>query len=405
MIGTFDFSLSGEPDFYSLLFIFVASIFVTGYIFFLRPSRFSNLIFLGFLLRLFLLFADYYHWFPILNSGADSSVFNRVAIENQLMVVKTGGYIGFLTEVYYLTDCSRLIAQYINVLFGMGVILLIQHCMSMLNVRSRSKTMVMCVLVLLPNLNIFSAILLREAWVEFFVALSVFYFIKWFLLGNGLNIFLVVGSVLTACYMHAGVLGLLVGYIVAFLTYNPRSKTVTFSRTTIISLILLFVISVFAMNYMKLFTGKFQNMESAEDLIEIANSTYGGRSDYLTWINVNSLWQTLVFAPLKMFYFLFSPLPTEWRGATDIIGFLIDGVIYLYLCYNIVLFKATNKLKSNLKKYLVTAITIVIFIFAYGTKNAGTAFRHRAKILPVIVLAFSLSSVKKRDRMCDIAVF
>ncbi len=372
-----------------------------AYIYGKRGLEYRNIILLGFMMRIFLLFADYYHWFPILNSGADTDMFHNVSAANVGKIVQTfrGGYTRFLTIVYTLTDTSRLIAQYINVLFGMGIIFLLSSCMDMLEVASRNKKIAICILAFLPNLNIFSAILLREAWIEFFVALSLYYFVKWFLSGNGFYIGFVVASVLAAAYMHAGVIGLIMGYAIAFMTYNPRSGSVTFSTTTIVSLILMSLITVGVSSYLDLFTSKFAEYESIDDIVGVTNaSTFNkGDSAYLQWINANSVVQSLLFAPLKMFYFLFSPLPTEWRRLSDVVGFLIDGMIYMGMCYYAFKFKADDVINSCCKRYLVVAILITTFIFGYGTSNAGTAFRHRAKISSVIVLTFAVSTIRKNE--------
>lgn len=385
-------------EFFSLLTVTICSIGMFSYIYGKRGLEFRHILFIGYVFRLVLLFADYYDWFPILNSGADTEMFHQVSSTNTQTLAKTHvtGYTYFLTALYTITDCSRIIAQYCNVLFGMGIIFLMQSTMKMLKVERLNFLIATSVLALLPNLNIFSAILLREAWVEFFVALSVYYFVKWFLSGNGLYITLIIASVLAGAYMHAGVIGLLMGYAIAFITYNPSNGKITFSSTTIASLIFMLIIGIAVSAYMDLFTGKFAAYESIDDIVEVTNRDQQGGSDYLLWISVDSVLMSLIFAPLKMFYFLFSPLPTEWRSAKDILGFLIDGAIYMGLAYAIVKYKATES-RASLKKYLMTAALVATFIFAYGTSNAGTAFRHRAKVLPLIAVAFAVSKPTKDD--------
>ena len=387
-----------DPDFYSLLTILIVSVLVLFFIYGKRNLRHQNLLSFGFLLRLFLLFADYYHWFPILHSGSDTEGFHRIALRNAHSLVKyvITNYTVFLTFVYEATDCSRLIAQFINVLLGIGIIVLVQQCMRMLKINKVTELTVVCVLVFLPNLTIFSAILLREAWVEFFVALSLYFFVKWFIYGNALNIVLVVVSMLTASYMHSGVIGLLVGYAIAFIAYNPKIQKATFSKTTVISLILLIVLSVGLSSHLELFTEKFASYDNLDDIVDIANSKGGGGADYLTWINTNSVTQSILLAPLKMFYFLFSPLPTEWRGMKDIVGFLIDGAAYMGLCYSIMKHKAQSKVHAKLKYFLLISLIAVTFIFAYGAKNAGTAIRHRAKIISVVLVIYALGNVEKK---------
>ena len=40
---------------------------------------------------------------------------------------------------------------------------------------------------------------------------------------------------------------------------------------------------------------------------------------------------------------------------------------------------------------------IVIFVFGFGTTNAGAAMRHRAKILPMMMITFAVC-LSDRDR-------
>lgn len=105
--------------------------------------------------------------------------------------------------------------------------------------------------------------------------------------------------------MHSGVIGLLVGYAIAFIAYNPKIQKATFSKTTVISLILLIVLSVGLSSHLELFTEKFASYDNLDDIVDIANSKGGGGADYLTWINTNSVTQSILLAPLKMFYFYF----------------------------------------------------------------------------------------------------
>lgn len=93
-----------------------------------------------------------------------------------------------------------------------------------------------------------------------------------------------------------------------------------------------------------------------------------------------------------MFYFLFSPLPTNWRGFGDIIAFIIDSSFYIFLCWNIAKnYRFSNKF-GNIKLFLLIGLSISVFVFAFGTYTAGTALRHRAKLLPMLTVLYAVSS-------------
>lgn len=390
-------------EFYSLVVVLIVSVLVFSYIYGKQGMSMGirHLLMLGFVMRLVLLFADYYKWFPILNSGVDTEMFHGVSAAN----VNTyehyyrGGYTQVLTYFYILTGTSRLLAQFMNILMGMGIILMVWQCMELLKVKDKNQLIVTAILCCMPNLCVFSAILLREAWCEFFVALSLYAFLKWFVQGFSLYIALCVASVLAAAYMHAGTLVLVFGYIVAFITYSPKTQVITFSRTSIISIILLLGLGVALSSYLDLFTSKFQGYESIDDIVEVTNKDNSGGSAYLQWIRTSSVGMSLLFAPLKMIYFMFSPLPTEWRGLKDIIGFLIDGALYMYMFYYIGKGNIQSSLLQKLRKYLILVLIIPIFVFSYGTANAGTAFRHRSKIIAIVALAYSISYTPEKRRI------
>lgn len=360
----------------------------------------AAILILAFVARIFILFADLEHWFSILNSGADTEMFDIMARRDLLLVESEfkSGYVHFLTFIYSISDGSRLLAQYINVLFGMGILFIMLKTFRLLDVPMKQQKVGLSLVAFMPNMIIFSAILLREAWVEFFVAASVLQFVRWYLRGNSMNMTFCILMILAACYMHAGVIGLLLGYIFGFLAYNPKLRKVQFTPKAIVSIIILGLLFIAFAGSLEMFTGKFQNYdpESTEDFLLYANKTGVGGSGYLQWLpqTSNPVIGILV-APLRMFYFLFSPLPTEWHRVSNIVGFLIDGVFYMWMCWIIYTRRALLH-KIPLKNFLVTAILATAFIFGYGTSNAGTAFRHRAKILPAIVITYAISNVSTK---------
>lgn len=362
-------------------------------------SEFSIIIFVGLLIRFTILIIDLNHVFPILHSGADTEMFHRIAIVNQYNTIEVHrtNYTVFLTRVYsiFLNGNPRMVAQFINVMFGIGVILVVRRCLTILDISYKRKKQIILLMCLLPNFAIFSAILAREAWIEFFLALSVLFFIKWFLhSGVGVNnMILSILSVFAASYMHAGVIGLAVGYMIAFTMYNPSAKTVKISFMSIIAILFsIAVVSIFMSN-LSAFGGKFANVEMSEEFIgeELTTASDQGGSNYMSWFNTSSPAVGLALLPLRMMLFLFSPLPIHWRGFSDVFAFACDGLIYLYLMWNILRVRINNRVVRKMRMFLLTSILITTAIFAFGTSNAGTAMRHRAKFLSVILITYGVS--------------
>lgn len=362
----------------------------------------TNILLLAFVLRFFLMIADLEHWFPILNSGADTEMFDMIARRNLSLAEPThkSGYPALLTFIYSISGSSRLFAQYINILFGIGILLILIKVFRLLDIPLKRQKQVLYLVAFMPNIVIFSSILLREAWVEFFVAASALQFIIWYQTGKQSNMSTCILFVLAASYMHAGTIGLLGGYITGFLAYDPREKIVQFTPKTISSIVLLGIFFLLFSENSAMFLGKFQSFDpdSPEAFLRYANKAGVGNSGYLTWLPpISNPIVGLLVAPLRMFYFLFAPLPTEWHRVSDIIGFAIDGSIYMWMCWFIMKSHATEE-NFYLKRFLIATFLSAAFIFSYGTSNAGTAFRHRTKLMPTIAMAYAISHIRTNEK-------
>ena len=171
--------------------------------------------------------------------------------------------------------------------------------------------------------------------------------------------------------------------------YSPQNRKVNFRPNTVLIFSLFIVLSMFI--YMRLghvFLIKFQKMEDITYVYNVASSARGG-SVYLTNIQINNFRQLLLYAPIKMLYFLIVPLPQHWRSINDVIAFLLDGVVYLY--FLIMLLRHRKLIAINpLTVGLLIMLGGCVFVFGVSISNAGTALRHRHKILPAFLVLFGL---------------
>lgn len=362
-------------------------------------AEYLTIFIVGYFLRLLFFIADLTSLFPVFGSGADSEQFNFIAIQNVNYGsdIHLTNYSDFLTFLYSFTDCSRPLAQMINLYFGMGVLWIAAKTVDYLRLPlSRCKT-ALWIIAILPSLGGFSAILLREAWIEFFVAFSIYQFVKWYVEGY---FYYQITSIISAClgaYMHDGVVGLIGGYLIIFLIYSPIEKRIILTPTKILIVGLIFTGILF-------FSSSFLNDKSqvlfdedstSEDtFLKLTNYEDDGNSSYLTWLpQTDNPVIALLFFPLKLIYLLFSPLPTEWGRFVDIEAFLIDSLFYLVMAWVIIRYKAYTKYRI-LKRSLILSVLSALFLYSYGTYNAGTALRHRAKFVEPISIIFALSTRK-----------
>lgn len=359
-------------------------------------AEFSTIIFAGLLLRLAILFVDLNHIFPILHSGADTEAFHHIAIYNQQSLNERTltNYTVFLTWLYsiFLDSSPRMVAQFINVILGVGVILIIRRCLTMFQIAYKTKKQIMMFVSYMPNFAIFSAILLREAWVEFFSALSLLFFLQWFLARGYalLNMLLSIVCVFIATYMHAGVIGLGLGYMIAYTMYSPKATKVKMTIYTYLSIAMAVGVVMFFIANINTVGGKFVGVEMNDEYIaeELTTAGSAGGSNYMSWLNTSSLVIGIVTLPLRMILFLFSPIPPYMRGLGDVFAFVCDGLIYMYLMWHIIRAKPQNQAMKRLRDFLLVSILATTMVFSLGTNTAGTAIRHRAKYLSIILVAY-----------------
>ena len=96
--------------------------------------------------------------------------------------------------------------------------------------------------------------------------------------------------------------------------------------------------------------------------------------------------------PLRVFFFLGSPFFWMVSQFRDVLG-LLDALVYLYMASRITLDIVRRRL-LKIDVYLSVALVsaAIMVLFALGTSNYGTAFRHRAKTFPWLLLLYLYGS-------------
>lgn len=134
---------------------------------------------------------------------------------------------------------------------------------------------------------------------------------------------------------------------------------------------------------------KVSALLSADDplnpVVEVYQAGNRGRAGYPAWLSPSSLLLTVLIIPVRTLYFLFSPFVWMVSSMRHIAG-LINGLLMIPLCYYSVSF-FRDRINRNASVLLFIALLLATFVLAFsvGVKNFGQAFRHRAKIIPLLV--------------------
>ena len=350
--------------------------------------------------RLFLLFFDLYgQWVFILpNSGQDAEVFYKWA-ENYM---KYGGntrtvfpkVIGFVMR--YVGQ-SRLYMQFLVMLCSIITICVFALLLDDLDIAYNVKYRAVAIVGMLPNYAILSSVFLRESMVTMFLTLSIAAFIQWFK-GYSFGWYaLAVLLDLIAAVFHSGTAGLILGYLIILLLYDRKWRRFSINIVNMIPvLIMALIITYLYFNYAEAFFTEFAGIETISD---IANTSTDGGSSYAVYVgNSESISSMLIFSLPRIVYFLFSPFPWQWRGIKDILAFMFSSVFYMWSIKDAVYCLRYGKKNKTLIIALMILLLSVVFVFAWGVSNTGTATRHREKMVILFGLLWALSHNGSKDR-------
>lgn len=386
-------------------FVFVAlsSISVSVYVIGAKDlGRWAKIaVLIGFVLRLVLVFIDVFIT-RLPDTGTDDDGFYRESLETfnngtyDFSQNMHGNYSGFLALTYFFIGSSRFAAQYTNVLFFAISAIVLLKAMCNFGVTEKNQRIPLLVLCFMPNSMLYNAILRRETIMELCICSSMFFLSRWHMNQRLPSAVLSVLFIALASLFHtAFIIGapLLVIY---YALYDKKKHAVSLSINNLGRMVILLIcVLVIGTGFLSMWSNKFSSVNDMDDIYLVANRARGG-SVYLADYQVNSIGQLVLFTPLKLFYFLFSPVPWMFRNVMDVVSFFLDAMIYLAL-----LIKVLRGNKTDIARLMLTEFIALSIVFALGTFNSGTAIRHRFSVLPYLLVAYSLTEKRKQSSNDD----
>lgn len=361
-----------------------------------KNQKVKNLFYLGLLLQLGIVVVDHFIIaFPTIE--LDPRAFERSGWYSYLFDVNIGrGKYNYwlINPIYKLLKIRvAIIFSAINIIFTIMININMYKIFTYLKTEKKILIQVMTILVLSPISLIMKAGIQREAIIILFVSYSLKNFIYYTFNKHGINIILAFLTIGLASLFHSGVIFLSCGYLVYLISGKNSNKI--YQYFILIIIFILFLIFKDSLLY-KVGGG------DVDKILAINNSTTlrEAGSGYLKNLTTTSIEQIFLFLPLFMFYFLFSPTPDMMRGMLDIITFALNSSIYIhFIIYSWIIYKKIRKKLSYQEIRIIKALTVslvfTIMVFSIGTRNAGTAMRHRDKILPFLAVCFII--IKNKD--------
>ncbi len=364
----------------------------------------------GFLFRIILLlwdlnFRSIFTFPDSLDMG--TYVFTAANLYEGLDAGRGGLYSKLVCYVLYtFFGVQPIIAQYVNVLLAISTIIITKKILRELEVKTKYIFYVVLIMSFLPYYAMNNVLMLREIVNQFLIAVSLYFFVIWYKKGKMKDFVLACIATIGAAAFHSGAIAPLVAYAICYVLYDRQSNKFNFKPRTVFAICL--CIAAFAVinaSMGDVIFGKFGNVESVEDIAYMAEAHNDGGASYDVGIESgNASVDMVVNTPLRMFYFVLSPVPWKWRGINDILGFFCSAALYGYAY--IIAIKSLLKKDCVNKNMIIVGLIIALssaMIFAWGVSNAGAALRHRDKfICPyMVLLGLSLPNVfVKKESDC-----
>lgn len=389
-------------DTYLLTFSFIIfTVIVLFFVLLLNYSRFFIIIYTSFIIRIMMMLIDTREGETIIpHSGEDTENFYETGIQisNHLPLlgdeVYGGFYSKFLGLLFYMYGDDRIFAQFLNILITMTAILLIIHIFRMLRISRKVQFILVLLLSFFPHSLIFSSILMRESFISITVVLSLYFFVRWFKKKEQSSAVLSVVFIILGASFHTAVIGILMGYLFGFIFYKHASRRFKFSVESLVPFSIFAVVTTYILVFpdvvsgLPIFNKVDQVFNDDGGLYETVTSATGNTA-YLQSLTVNNLFQLLLYSPIKIIYFIASPMPWNIGNLNEFIGFMLDGVFYLFALA--IFIKNFNIIRERpLLAILLISILAAWFIFGLAINNAGTALRHRFKFFYIIIVALGI---------------
>jgi len=390
------------PDATVYFLVTVMIIAAVSMIFTVHDSTLRNILMAGLTIRLFLVFIQAYSGIDLPGAGADSMVYEKTGWAyaqawlsgSQLITADAYYYYSaIIGACYYFLGRVPLLPLFINLIFGMFCIIYIYKIINLLSNSRRASLFAALIAAFFPTLNFYSAILLREIIIIFFVLLSFYHFLLWLKTGNALHMIISFGSILLYGIFHG--LTMLISWVqlCCFGIFSPQENRfkITMKHLALIVFLIIGLVVLLNLNVIAYKSPKdLLELASIESFQAIVGERNIGRTHYLDDLIPQNYFDVIWHTPIRMFYFMFAPFPWKVKTAADLF-FLSDVLIYLFLIYYS--FAGFKRLYNNHKVAAVSMLLIILSIvvlFGWGTVNYGTAWRHRAKVAPFLIVMASV---------------
>lgn len=139
-----------------------------------------------------------------------------------------------------------------------------------------------------------------------------------------------------------------------------------------------------SMNWTTNIIGEHLGKADFDEFDDVRRGAPQGRTAYPGYLRINTPVDLVLRGPIRVLYFLFSPFPWTIRSPLDVVG-LLDSIIYAYMILVILRMWPYIRRESAVRLLMLIFVGMLI-VFALSVSNTGTAIRHRAKLVVILIM-------------------
>ena len=337
-------------------------------------------------------------------SGEDAVTFEEVAgqwsrmnfyqIVDTFDVGRSYVYTSIIALLYWLLERNIAIPVFINGILGVVTAYLGHVLVKRIWVGAQPPRLFYWVLCLHPMLAVFSAITLRENFIIFFAVLAA---IAWSGFARSPSIggalYTLIG-VLLASFFHGGMVFLIAG-VPVFLIFAKEFGVV--ARSVIGGVIVVALVAFLGSVDLAKVSVLQGDQFDEELLVSMDEGRREADSAYLTELRISSPFDLVWQLPIRMVYFAGTPFP--WQiGSIGHFVVGLDAALWWFLGF-LIIANIKTIWKNPAGRLMLLSLCCAIAVFAFGTGNFGTAFRHRTKFLIlVLTLVAPFLPISRREK-------
>lgn len=380
-------------------FISIALVSLLTYLFALRQPNISNILIIALLVRVAVLLIGHY-FITLPDSTADAETFEdeawKLAKDGFLNVLQNfeGPRPRFISWViaipYSLFGRSILMAQSINLVFGMGSVYLSWVIAKKIWDNQIARKVAWTV-ALFPSLILYSVVLLREVYMVFFLLFALYGIICWYKNHSFKSIVITITGFTCATFFHGAMMvgAIIFIFFVGMYVLKKLFKSLIVFKINlkifIIFILFLLTSSLYLTNKISVpYLGTFENSTNLDNLQKRTKVSTRGNASWPEWTKINSSFEIIYKAPVRALHVIYAPFPWNIKEPKHLIG-MFDGLLYIYLSY-LIFSNIKIILKDPVMRFLLIVLITYIFVFAIGVGNFGTGIRHRSKFAVIFIL-------------------